>query len=363
MRVASFEPHRPAEAHALVRELVRAAQAGLRRVEADVARLEVGGRDLRRPREVKRIVVREVRDVLVVLQETLLELLNVPLAARARGDAALFAGDRGGRAGGLSELEERGLHPNRAERDVRDADGAPAEEEVRDVLRVDAAVGDRVDRHGGMTVPEAVARRVLHAERVMRVEAPAAVGDAVGEHRPLQRVVRRHHVVADEAVAFAPGVLPRDLRHVGVRRLLLDGRLVLDPTPVREGDAHELVARALRILKVVEASVVLHPPDAPETADAPPETLRQHVRPRGRRVRHGMVGECVAVAHEAVLHHAAAHGDLVAFLRRGRLVVFAPGFASVHVLRAGEEPQPAVARAVREVPPLEARLRAGQRVA
>ena len=111
-----------------------------------------------------------------------------------------------------------------------------------------------------MVLPVAVAVRVLDAERVVRVERPAAVRDGVGEHLPLDRVVRGEHVVAREAVSLAPRVHERHLRDLRVRRLGAPFPDVLHPAPVGEGDAHELVARALGVVRVVEPSAMLDPP-------------------------------------------------------------------------------------------------------
>ena len=329
---------------------------------------------LRRAGEVGGILVYDLRNVQIVLQEKLLEAVDARLVRTVFArHQPLLQHLRRRRADGLAEGQDRGLHTRGAEGDVRHADVAPRHHEVGDVHRIEAAERYRVHRHARMVLPVPVASGVVYAERIMCVERPSAVRNAVLEHLALEAVVRRQDVVANEAVPLAASVHMRHLEERVAADGVLFGPFVLEPSPVCEVDAHKLVARALRVRKVVEPAAMLQPPLAFRMPGPAREPRGEYPRPHGRLVWDGLVADApllvpdvhvpVAVELRRGARKAAAHREVVAHIGCLALVVFCGGLASVHPLRAGEDAHPAVARAVDEKASAPAAARAVERAA
>ena len=123
---------------------------------------------------------------MVILQQELLQLADARPPQFARSESVPNA-ERGRCAGGLARGHLRALHAHRAERDVCHALAARLDQQIRDVCGIESAERHRVDRHTHVRIPPAVAVRVVHAERVVRVERPAAVHDGVREAAPALR--------------------------------------------------------------------------------------------------------------------------------------------------------------------------------
>ena len=240
------------------------------------------------------------------------------------------------------------------QREMGGRDVAAGHQQVGDVPRVEAAVGDRVgeavvlvaarDADGGAAVEEAVGVVVVHR--------PAAVGHAVGEELLRDDVVLGEHVVADEAsvLALAGHVAhPGELEACGAALVL--GAVVLGVVPDAVDESEQVVADLLGVGVGVARAAELDVPlvahgDAPwdvgVAAGREVAALREPRDP-GRRLVGVRLPRIARIVFQAV-----AHGVLAGLLGRPGLVVHGLRLFAVAVLRARGHPDDRVAGAVAE---------------
>ena len=318
-------------------------------------------RHFRFSRQIQRIFVAQLWNELIVFQQPLLQFDDVFLTKLSWRQTF---GDGHGRrrAGGLPQRENRRLHASAAQSDMRHALAASRKHKIRYIMGIQHTIRDGVFGHARMGMPVAVAVRILHAQRIMRVQRPAAIGDSVGEHPPFQRIVRRQHVIAFQTEAFPTGIHIRNPRQFSIYRIRLAAPFILQPAPVGERNANQFVTGPFGINRVVETAAVLQPPRGRNGLDSPRKSFRQNTRPLRRLIRDRLLPHFITITNTAA-HEAAAHGQIITCFGSLRFIVFALGLTAEHVLRIREIANPAVARAIDENLRFEPHPFACQRVA
>ena len=228
---------------------------------------------------------------------------------------------------------------------VGEGDVAPGEEQVGDVLRIQAAVRDAVRRGG--SAPDVRIAVVVEAVRMVVVERPSAECRDVVKMPAGQNVALRHDVVADHAAGFALAgeeAEKVELPVVGVFHFtaVFD---VIEHT-VREGD--ELVAEFFGVGDGIAVAAEFQIPvvfgNGLHVRLAERDFLgRQALCPR-RKDEFRFAVALPALDETAHAHRLAVCGGLGGFFTE-----FVAGFASDAVFRAGEGSENAVTGAVCEI--------------
>ena len=320
----------------------RIALPGARRHGADRGE-RAGGRDRRVRREVVRVGGPQADHRRILPSKRRQQQIEVVAAERPRRDAPPRDERRGG-PGGLALGRAGGHHARRPERDVGCGDVAAGEEQVLDVARVQAAVGDAVG--AGAVALLRTGTVGVDALDGVQVDRPAAEGHRIREVHLVEDVVLRERVVADEAAVLAlagQGADPLQRQVLGIE---VAG--VLDVVPDAEDHAPELVADALVLGDGVELAAPLDPPvvaavvagaDDPVGEDGRAADVLGDARRHEPRRAAGVL---------RVEEQRAAEQFVVGLLRRPLLAVLGARFAADAVLGAREVADQAVAGAVEE---------------
>ena len=222
-RADAVEPRRPVPEHVAADAVYRQPVVG---DGAAVPHFGRGGH-ARRAGEVRLVAVRRSEDRGVPLKKLLLKLGAVLRVHVARA-ASIALAQPGRQTDRLPAGGQRLHQPDRAQREMCHADQPAGEEEVVEVLRVQAPVGQAPQRRDGVEHDVDLGHPL--AGWVVEVHRIAAVADGVFEVPGFLDILLGEQVVAQESPALSLAGLGADPDQLPVPRFF-DVRLVLDVVP------------------------------------------------------------------------------------------------------------------------------------